>query len=123
MSFSTTGPCLLAHLNIGEMTAGRRARFMVAQGCFRLKPSRTKAPRRLKSTRSYSALILSEAGKNPLDAALASEGAQASEASPAATKHDAPTAAGHESETGAVHPGSAAASTAGDEGDRLDDTR
>ena len=55
---------------------------------------------------------------------MASEGAQASEASPAATKHDAPTAAGHESETGAAHhPGSAAASTAGDEGDRLNDHR
>ena len=54
---------------------------------------------------------------------MASEGAQASEASPAATKHDAPTAAGHESETGAAHPGSAAASRAGDEGDHLDDRR
>ena len=54
---------------------------------------------------------------------MASEGAQASEASPAATKHDAPTAAGHESETGAAHPGPAAASTAGDEGDHLDDHR
>ena len=67
-------------------------------------------------------MTLPGAGQKPPDAALASEGAQASEASPAATKHDAPTAAGHESETGAAHQ-PPAASTAGDEGDLLADHR